>query len=168
MKILISSSRGSNYEVEYPFWSLLNGPIADMIWHVGQVVTFRRSLGNPFNGNTECPYRQRKRQITNYKMTASSLLRNKTFKVILLSLIGLYIFSLIFFYLFRNQLVFQGTALTSGHHFQFDQPFKENFVTLKDGSVLNGLFFKSSTPSKGLVFYLHGNAANLHEVSKSH
>ena len=33
---------------EYPFWNLLNGPIADAIWHVGQVVSFRRSSGNPF------------------------------------------------------------------------------------------------------------------------
>lgn len=43
--------KGDNYEVSYPFWNLLNGPIADMLWHVGQVVTFRRSSGNPFNGN---------------------------------------------------------------------------------------------------------------------
>ncbi|MBK5279563.1 MAG: hypothetical protein JJE09_11945 [Bacteroidia bacterium] len=34
---------------EYPFWNELNGPIADAIWHVGQVVSFRRSSGNPFN-----------------------------------------------------------------------------------------------------------------------
>lgn len=34
---------------EYPFWNLLNGPIADALWHTGQVVTFRRSAGNPFN-----------------------------------------------------------------------------------------------------------------------
>lgn len=34
---------------EFPFWNLLNGPIADALWHVGQVVTFRRSSGNPFN-----------------------------------------------------------------------------------------------------------------------
>jgi hypothetical protein len=34
---------------EFPFWNQLNGPIADAIWHVGQVVSFRRSSGNPFN-----------------------------------------------------------------------------------------------------------------------
>lgn len=28
---------------------MLNGPIADALWHVGQVVSFRRSSGNPFN-----------------------------------------------------------------------------------------------------------------------
>jgi len=34
---------------EFPFWNMLNGPLADAIWHVGQVVSFRRSSGNPFN-----------------------------------------------------------------------------------------------------------------------
>lgn len=33
---------------EFPFWNQLNGPIADALWHVGQVVSFRRSSGNPF------------------------------------------------------------------------------------------------------------------------
>ncbi len=37
--------------VEFPFWNQLNGPIADALWHIGQVVSFRRSSGNPFNGN---------------------------------------------------------------------------------------------------------------------
>lgn len=34
---------------EYPFWNNINGPIADALWHTGQVVSFRRSSGNPFN-----------------------------------------------------------------------------------------------------------------------
>lgn len=33
----------------YPFWNNLNGPLADAIWHVGQVVMLRRASGNPFN-----------------------------------------------------------------------------------------------------------------------
>jgi len=36
-------------EKEFPFWNSLNGPIADAIWHCGQVVLLRRSSGNPFN-----------------------------------------------------------------------------------------------------------------------
>jgi hypothetical protein len=32
---------------DYEFWYLINGPIADALWHVGQVVSFRRSSGNP-------------------------------------------------------------------------------------------------------------------------
>lgn len=36
-------------KTEFPFWNQLNGPIADAIWHVGQMVSFRRASGNPFN-----------------------------------------------------------------------------------------------------------------------
>lgn len=40
--------RGDN-TTEYPFWNQVNGPIADALWHVGQVISFRRSSGNPYN-----------------------------------------------------------------------------------------------------------------------
>jgi hypothetical protein len=40
--------RGTNKSV-FPFWNEINGPISDALWHVGQVVSFRRSSGNPFN-----------------------------------------------------------------------------------------------------------------------
>ena len=43
--------KGDNYQVDFPFWNLVNGPISDMLWHVGQVVSFRRSSGNPFDSN---------------------------------------------------------------------------------------------------------------------
>jgi len=38
--------RASN-KTEFPFWNLINGPISDALWHVGQVVSFRRGSGNP-------------------------------------------------------------------------------------------------------------------------
>lgn len=34
---------------KFPFWNLINGPIADALWHCGQVVMLRRASGNPFN-----------------------------------------------------------------------------------------------------------------------
>ena len=34
---------------EFPFWNQINGPISDALWHCGQVVSYRRSSGNPFN-----------------------------------------------------------------------------------------------------------------------
>lgn len=34
-------------KTEYPFWNLINGPVSDALWHVGQVVSFRRASGNP-------------------------------------------------------------------------------------------------------------------------
>ncbi len=40
--------RGEN-RTEYPLWNMINGPISDALWHTGQVVSFRRSSGNPFN-----------------------------------------------------------------------------------------------------------------------
>ena len=33
----------------FKFWNIINGPIADAIWHCGQVVLLRRASGNPFN-----------------------------------------------------------------------------------------------------------------------
>ena len=38
--------RGENTS-EFPFWNLLNGPLADAIYHTGQLVSFRRTTGNP-------------------------------------------------------------------------------------------------------------------------
>jgi hypothetical protein len=46
LKVIFKSERGTS---EFPFWNELNGPIADAIWHTGQVVSFRRGSGNPFN-----------------------------------------------------------------------------------------------------------------------
>ena len=42
--------KNGDKSTEYPFWNEINGPISDALWHIGQVVTFRRSSGNPFNG----------------------------------------------------------------------------------------------------------------------
>lgn len=38
-------------EREVPFWNAINGPIADAIWHCGQIASFRRITGNPINPN---------------------------------------------------------------------------------------------------------------------
>lgn len=38
---------GGDNSREFPFWNMLNGPIADAIYHTGQVVAFRRAAGNP-------------------------------------------------------------------------------------------------------------------------
>ena len=44
--IVFSNANGSR---AFPFWNNINGPIADAIWHSGQVVTLRRIAGNPIN-----------------------------------------------------------------------------------------------------------------------
>jgi hypothetical protein len=47
-QINIEFSQGDN-KLKFPFWNHLNGPMADAIWHCGQVVTNRRASGNPLN-----------------------------------------------------------------------------------------------------------------------
>ena len=48
MKIIFQRGDQSS---EFPFWNMINGPIADALWHAGQVVAFRRASGNPINPN---------------------------------------------------------------------------------------------------------------------
>ncbi len=33
----------------FPFWNLINGQLSDALYHVGQIVAFRRASGNPIN-----------------------------------------------------------------------------------------------------------------------
>ncbi|MCD2260883.1 hypothetical protein [Psychroserpens luteolus] len=52
--ILRDSDDISQYKIifgenEIPFWNQVNGPIADAIWHCGQLASFRRVTGNPIN-----------------------------------------------------------------------------------------------------------------------
>ena len=52
--ILRTSNDISKYKIifgeqEIPFWNQVNGPIADAIWHSGQLVIYRRATGNPIN-----------------------------------------------------------------------------------------------------------------------
>ena len=42
----IKFNRGGAFS-EFPVWNLINGPISDAIYHVGQIVSFRRTSGNP-------------------------------------------------------------------------------------------------------------------------
>ena len=41
--------QGSTGRKALPFWHVLNGPLADAIYHTGQIVSFRRASGNPMN-----------------------------------------------------------------------------------------------------------------------
>jgi alpha-beta hydrolase superfamily lysophospholipase len=50
--------------------------------------------------------------------------------------------------------------LNKQYHFQFSEPFEELHFKTKDNILINGLLFKAKH-SKGLIFYLHGNAGSL-------
>jgi len=49
-KLNLSFQRGEKTS-DFPVWNLLNGPLADAIYHTGQVVSFRRTSGNPLDGS---------------------------------------------------------------------------------------------------------------------
>lgn len=54
--LLRASNDISQFEIVFgeqkiPFWNNINGPIADAIWHCGQIASFRRSSGHPINPN---------------------------------------------------------------------------------------------------------------------
>jgi uncharacterized protein len=71
-----------------------------------------------------------------------------------------YIIICVLLYFFQEKLIFFPEKLTKDHTFQFNQKFEElNFKTADD-KLLNGILFKSDS-SKGLIFYLHGNAGSI-------
>lgn len=44
----ITFQRGEKVS-SFPFWHQLNGPLADALWHTGQIVMMRRASGNPID-----------------------------------------------------------------------------------------------------------------------
>lgn len=46
--LTIAFKRGDQVS-EFSYWHILNGPLADAMYHVGQIVSYRRSSGNPMD-----------------------------------------------------------------------------------------------------------------------
>ena len=63
-------------------------------------------------------------------------------------------------YFFQEKLIFFPEKLAKDYQFQFDQPFTELNILTNKGKMLHGLLFTSDS-TKGLVFYLHGNAGSV-------
>jgi pimeloyl-ACP methyl ester carboxylesterase len=78
--------------------------------------------------------------------------------VVILSIVYILVCLLLFF--FQERLIFFPEKLDSHYKFNFDQKFEEINLRTKDQKLLHGLLFSSDT-SKGLIFYLHGNAGSL-------
>jgi len=73
-------------------------------------------------------------------------------------------------YFFQEKLIFFPEKLDQDFKFNFDQKFEEISLKSKDNVLLNGLLFKADS-SKGVIFYLHGNAGSLRswgEVAKTY
>jgi uncharacterized protein len=75
-------------------------------------------------------------------------------------LLAFYILICIVLYFFQEKLIFFPDKLDKDYKFSFVQPFEEINIKVDDGNSLNGLLFKSDT-TKGLIFYLHGNASSV-------
>lgn len=81
-------------------------------------------------------------------------------KIILFSIVALYLIGAFLFYFFQEKLIFLDEKLSQDFIFGFDRPFTERNISMQDGAVINLLHFKAKE-SKGLIIYFHGNAGNL-------
>lgn len=84
----------------------------------------------------------------------------KTLLIIFGVLIGFYLLFLVLVYFFQEKMIFLPQKLEKDYTFQFGEPFEERYVAMEDGKNLHALLFKSEN-SKGVVFFIHGNAGSL-------
>lgn len=88
----------------------------------------------------------------------------RALKYIAISLVGLvaiiYVSAVTYFYINQQEMVFLASKLPQDYEFNFNQKFEEFSIPSFDGTKLNGILFKAEN-SKGLIFYLHGNAGAL-------
>ncbi len=73
---------------------------------------------------------------------------------------GLYVVICILLFFFQEKLIFFPQKLEKNYKFFFGQNFEEIDIKTSDSKLINGILFKADS-SKGLVFYLHGNAGSL-------
>lgn len=85
---------------------------------------------------------------------------NKAIFKLVTIILAIYIFICGLLFLKQEQLIFFAQYLKKNYRFSFDQNFKEIAVKLNNGITLNGVLFKAEN-TKGVVFYLHGNAGSI-------
>ncbi len=84
----------------------------------------------------------------------------KIFKIVIAIIILLSIVLIAGLYFFQEKLIFFPQKTEKNYQYEFQQNFKELKIKTSDGKLLNALLFKADT-TKGLIFYLHGNAGSL-------
>jgi pimeloyl-ACP methyl ester carboxylesterase len=80
----------------------------------------------------------------------------RTLKILVVA----YVVICLLLFVFQEKLIFLPQKLDKNFKFSFDQKFTEINIKATDGKLLNGVLFTSGS-SKGLIFYLHGNAGSL-------
>lgn len=94
----------------------------------------------------------------------------KIFLTLLLIILSITLIILGFIYFFQEKLIFFPEKVEENFKFTFDQRFEEIRIQTADKKQLSGLLFKADS-SRGLIFYLHGNAGSLRswgEVAKTY
>lgn len=80
-------------------------------------------------------------------------------KVLIIGL-SLYTIICILLYFYQEKLIFFPEKINKEIKFKFFQNFEEINLKTSDNITLSGILFKADT-TKGLIFYLHGNAGSL-------
>lgn len=75
-------------------------------------------------------------------------------------IVCLYVLACVLLYFSQEKLIFFPEKLAPDYKYSFDQNFEELSIKTKDSTILNALLFKSDS-SKGVIFYLHGNAGSI-------
>lgn len=80
-------------------------------------------------------------------------------------LVALYVLICCLLFVYQEDIIFLPQKLNNNHQFTFATPFEEVYIKTEDNVLLHGLLFKANQ-SKGLIFYLHGNAGSLNNWGK--
>lgn len=77
-------------------------------------------------------------------------------------LLLVHVLALTAMYFFQEKLIFHAPPkLDKDYKFSYTEAFEEVYIPVSGHVSLHGLLFQSAGPSKGLVFYLHGNGGSL-------
>ncbi len=84
----------------------------------------------------------------------------KAFTITYILVLIVYVLPCTLLYLNQEAIIFFPQKLAPNHLFSFEQPFEEIVISTQDHTKLHGILFKAKK-SKGLIFFLHGNAGSL-------
>lgn len=90
-----------------------------------------------------------------------ALLRRVARNIMLPLLIFYVLFCAVIFFI-QEKIIFFPEQLSRDYEFSFHMPFEEMFFQRKEGVELNALLFQAED-SRGVVYFLHGNAGSLRE-----
>ncbi|MEX0968486.1 MAG: alpha/beta hydrolase [Bacteroidia bacterium] len=89
------------------------------------------------------------------RKTISSFIRIGT------GIAGAVLLSLLLLYMIQENLIFYPDRIQDDYRFEFPWKFDEKNFETAPGVRINALHFRTEGKSKGVIFYLHGNAGSL-------